>query len=63
MIPALPVPLISLVYPLLTVAALWAVVVWALKDSNSITTVAGALTDPKRQDNRNASSAGSLEKS
>lgn len=61
MIPALPVLLVSLVYPLLTVAAFWAIVVWALKHGEPITLVVRALTDPERQEKRDASSADSPE--
>lgn len=49
MISAFPVPLISLVYPMLTVAAFWALAVWALKTSGPITPAVRALTDPQRQ--------------
>lgn len=50
MIAPFSIPLVSLVYPLVISAAVWAIAVWALKQSDPLSPVVKALTGASCQE-------------
>lgn len=54
---ALAIPLTSLILPLLTSAAAWAIAVWALRQTDPLTSLVRALTGPDEKDAHTGASA------